>query len=82
LFKTKQTWPACRKTEAKEGTMKTQEHGSDDEELTARMFFKLASAASQKTDRRVRPHERDGFNEFHTFHNRQKDTGGGRDSGQ
>jgi hypothetical protein len=65
-----------------DGTMKAQQHGSDDEELTARMFFKLASAAAQKSERRVRPDGRDDFNEFHTFHNRQKDAGGGRDSGQ
>jgi hypothetical protein len=65
-----------------DGTMTAQEHGSEDEKLTARMFFKVARAAAQKSERRVRPNGRDDFDEFHTFHNRQKDAGGGRDSGQ
>jgi hypothetical protein len=62
--------------------METQEHSSVDEELTARMFFKLASAAPQKSLRRARVDERDDFIKYHKIHNRQKIAGGGRDSGQ
>jgi hypothetical protein len=62
--------------------MEAQERGSVDEELTARMFFKLASAASQKSLRRARVDERGDFIDYHKLHNRQKTAGGERDSGQ
>ena len=61
--------------------MEAQELGATDEELTARMFVKLASAASQKSLRRARVDERGEFIEYHKIRNRQKTAGGGRDGG-
>jgi hypothetical protein len=62
--------------------MEAQEDGAVDEELTARMFSKLAAGAAQKSVRRVRVDERGDFIDYQKIHNRQKTAGGGRDSGQ
>jgi hypothetical protein len=62
--------------------MDAQERGTVDEALTAKMFFKLEGMANQKSVRRVRSDERDDFIEFQKLHNRQKNAGGGRDSGR
>lgn len=62
------------------GTMAAQEYGADDEELTAGMGSKLASAESQRPASRSA--ERGGIDKFQKLHNRQKNEGGGRVSGQ
>jgi hypothetical protein len=67
---------------AKGVTMDAHEHGPDEEELTARMFVKLARAEPQKSDRRARIDGRNDFIELEELHNRRKNAGGGRDGGQ
>jgi hypothetical protein len=62
--------------------MEAQYLGTIDEELTARMSFKLAAAASQKPVRRARLDERRDFIEFQKLHDRQETAGGERNSGR
>ena len=62
--------------------MAAQEYGANDEELTARMVSKLASAESKRPAQRARSEERVDVDKFQKLHNRQKNAGGGRDSGQ
>jgi hypothetical protein len=62
--------------------MEAREQDTAAEELTARMHFKLAVMAFQKSVRRVRSDEPDDFVEFRKLHNRQQTAGGGRVSGQ